>query len=839
LKDISAHGSSPATVTKCHRGKENDANARWKRSNKNLNHSRGQVLEVPYRRGYNCCLDDTDENENSSKRKRYNNNNPNHDSHVQSKRRGVDNDHHKKRQCVRNITNHIKNASPAVMETEEEDVLVICHEETCLIGKARALLRGPIRALLEKNGHNRRDIVEALNDVFSGPEQDAEDLLHALCDVLVVDYKMEIDYNNRSLTLFYDAIDSIDDEGPCVVQHFKRQTHKLLSLIYNYFNEQWVKQEIDSSPKSLRYKEVFRQMTESMPNSSREDIVKAVYNVIKTEDEIYAEGENNAADNDQSATEEHIGSVGDVPLAMKILLRHQYKNCYLWCEHDLGEFMYATTIVVGSFAVCSAYGDYIIPKNAHKDGFWKPAFAMRMYLSMFPKHSGTICVDLFPGAHEASAFDNGVPPELVGPGALHAKAILKLRMKRIIALGAHVNDALVLAAKTGYPIANIEHLPHPTCMSIFLCGPSTAQLAAALYDKIFGTSAQTGSYVGRLFMDSLFGSNYGGKKGPLFAIIFKRYLEKISNTPRHIVHHLVAALCTELGINSDEDAATYLRENGYDIDPLLQTRTGMYLRVAGRRGGNRGTLKDHVVLAAKSNLTAAIEGGCDASTIAKLKLELEKAQEECDAIAQRRRIGYLLGCNGVKLVEDALALGDKSLANATEQELNAVIESFDSQLYQTHRLRSLMSRIGNALGAGGGVLVEKALALYNKSLADVSDGDLDVIIKSLQSVAKGKKEYKTMSAEEERQLNEKISLRHHQSLKDYDKCVGNKFLEGAGEWRHRKEGEWSVEEIKIIMAVEGDWNKKNMYRTLARRLEGRGTSQVSQWIRDHKRRRLA
>ena len=79
----------------------------------------------------------------------------------------------------------------------------------------------------------------------------------------------------------------------------------------------------------------------------------------------------------------------------------------------------------------------------------------------------------------------------------------------------------------------------------------------------------------------------------------------------------------------------------------------------------------------------------------------------------------------------------------------------------------------------------------------MSDGDLNVIIKSLQSVAQGLKEYKTMSAEEERQLTEKTTLRHQESLKDYDECLEQRFLEGAGEWRHRKEGEWSVEELRL------------------------------------------
>ena len=40
----------------------------------------------------------------------------------------------------------------------------------------------------------------------------------------------------------------------------------------------------------------------------------------------------------------------------------------------------------------------------------------------------------------------------------------------------------------------------------------------------------------------------------------------------------------------------------------------------------------------------------------------------------------------MKLVEEALARGGKSLADATEEEVNVVIESFDSQRSQTHIL---------------------------------------------------------------------------------------------------------------------------------------------------------
>jgi hypothetical protein len=77
---------------------------------------------------------------------------------------------------------------------------------------------------------------------------------------------------------------------------------------------------------------------------------------------------------------------------------------------------------------------------------------------------------------------------------------------------------------------------------------------------------------------------------------------------------------------------------------------------------------------------------------------------------------------------------------------------------------------------------------------------------------------------------EKVRLHYEQSLKDYDECLEQRFLEGAGEWRHPKPGrlKFSEEEIKIIMDAESDWDTKNMNKKLASMLEGRSTSQVSQ-----------
>ena len=68
--------------------------------------------------------------------------------------------------------------------------------------------------------------------------------------------------------------------------------------------------------------------------------------------------------------------------------------------------------------------------------------------------------------------------------------------------------------------------------------------------------------------------------------------------------------------------------------------------------------------------------------------------------SRRSRISNLLGRGGVKWVENALALDNKCLADATEEEVNDVIEFFDSQRSQTLQLNSRRNRIGSLLGAG-------------------------------------------------------------------------------------------------------------------------------------------
>jgi hypothetical protein len=207
------------------------------------------------------------------------------------------------------------------------------------------------------------------------------------------------------------------------------------------------------------------------------------------------------------------------------------------------------------------------------------------------------------------------------------------------------------------------------------------------------------------------------------------------------------------------------------------------------------------------------------------------------------RISGVLGAGGVEQVKKALALDNKSLADATDEDVNAVIESFDSQLYQTHRLRSLMSRIGNVLGCGGVKLVEDALG--EMSLADVSDEELNAVITSLQSVAQGRKAYKTMSAEEESKLAEKARLHNEQCAKMYEEArnsTSNTFSEKTGMWsqplplRGKAGRAWSENEIGVIMSMKDEWHLKLPTTTnLASRLEGRSARQVEDWIRKYEK----
>jgi hypothetical protein len=134
--------------------------------------------------------------------------------------------------------------------------------------------------------------------------------------------------------------------------------------------------------------------------------------------------------------------------------------------------------------------------------------------------------------------------------------------------------------------------------------------------------------------------------------------------------------------------------------------------------------------------------------------------------------------------------------------------------HQTHRLRSRINHISGVLGAGGGELVKKALALDNKSLVDVSDEELNAVIKSLQSVAQGRKARKankTMSAEEESKLAEKARLHNEQCAKMYEEArnsTSNTFSKKTGMWSQplplRGEGgrAWSENEIDIIMSMK-------------------------------------
>ena len=104
-------------------------------------------------------------------------------------------------------------------------------------------------------------------------------------------------------------------------------------------------------------------------------------------------------------------------------------------------------------------------------------------------------------------------------------------------------------------------------------------------------------------------------------------------------------------------------------------------------------------------------------------------------------------------------------------------------------------------------------------MANTTDEEVNAVINILRSVRPGNIAWKKIITEEESQ----------------DESSVNKFDEYTGEWDNQKKGTWSEEEITIIMAMKDNWKEKNINKTLASRLEGRGTHQVGDWICRHRK----
>jgi hypothetical protein len=140
---------------------------------------------------------------------------------------------------------HLKNHDSA-METVEDVVMGTDEvgyeeeydeeeydEETYLIGKARALLSGPLESLNRPNDTNWFDIVPILDDIFMELEPEVKDeLVHQLCIQLDID----VDYANNILILKCFFAD-IDRDGECVNNNMLRRTFMILSLIYNAYEK--------------------------------------------------------------------------------------------------------------------------------------------------------------------------------------------------------------------------------------------------------------------------------------------------------------------------------------------------------------------------------------------------------------------------------------------------------------------------------------------------------------------------------------------------------------------------------------------------------------------------
>jgi hypothetical protein len=109
---------------------------------------------------------------------------------------------------------------------EEDDDEEEYDEETYLIGKARALLSGPLEPLNRPNDTNWRNIVPILDDIFGELEPEVKDeLVRQLCIQLDID----VDYDKNILILKRFFAD-IDRDGECINDNMSRHTFMFCHL---------------------------------------------------------------------------------------------------------------------------------------------------------------------------------------------------------------------------------------------------------------------------------------------------------------------------------------------------------------------------------------------------------------------------------------------------------------------------------------------------------------------------------------------------------------------------------------------------------------------------------
>jgi hypothetical protein len=348
-----------------------------------------------------------------------------------------------------------------VYDEEDDDDEEEYDEETYLIGKARALLSGPLKPLNRPNDKNWRNIVPVLDGIFGGLEPEVKDkLVHQICIQLDID----VDYDKNILMLKRFFAD-IDRDGECINDNMSRHTFMILSLVYNAYDNEWVKAAKATFAESKEIKRLFDKRKQSMPGSTPAEVMKAVNKLIiknakaslsndKTiivNDDVVMTANDNETPSFQLPNDGTITADDDVdmttndnetPEPMRALLRRLYKRSVLWSMSGYGKYLTAKKVMVGSFAVCTSVQTAVLT-SAHKNGVGSgPNYSMLVKM-MVQESLGedTIFIDLFPGTYHCKAFNKRVPLHLARQGAACAADIVDLGLE-VIAFGGHAQEAL-------------------------------------------------------------------------------------------------------------------------------------------------------------------------------------------------------------------------------------------------------------------------------------------------------------------------------------------------------------------------------------------------------------
>ena len=299
-----------------------------------------------------------------------------------------------------------------------------------------------------------------------------------------------------------------------------RHTFMILSLVYNAYDNEWVKAAKATFAESKEIKRLFDQMKQSMPGSTPAEVMKAVNKLIiknakaslsndKTiivDDDVDMVVNDNETPSFQLPNDGTITADDDVDMAandnetpepMRALLRRQYERSVLWSMSGYGKYLTAKKVMVGSFAVCTSVQTAVL-QSAHKNGLGSgPAYSM--WIKMMLQESlgvDTMFIDLYSGTHPCNALNNGVPLHLVHQGAACAADIVDLGLE-VIAFGGHAQDALRKAAKQKNASIEITNAPHPCQTSAYKSTNDPAIGFAKQYDMLF--RSDVGSFEGFVY----------------------------------------------------------------------------------------------------------------------------------------------------------------------------------------------------------------------------------------------------------------------------------------------------------------------------------------------------